>query len=297
MNAKCSNWRLPFALVWVAGVLSLQAAVSLRWSEPFCLPPDAEAKVSFGVARPYAGENNGVVLLAGGANFPDAPLTEGGRKRYHATIYGSPVGSQEWRVVGVLPQPMGEGASATTPAGIVGVGGCTGEFGEDVSSQAFLMTWEGSAQRPVIRSLPDFPYPVKMSALAARGNRVYLVGGWQAQASVSDVWMLDLDRWLGGSKAEWQPLPRLPVGREQPVAAIQNTSQQRTALFVVGGMADHRAGPQVALEAPFRTRDEKTGKGGIRRGKTRRRKGLGWIGGREKAGSEVEKKAGTGRGI
>ncbi|MBQ6338269.1 MAG: hypothetical protein IJI36_03905, partial [Kiritimatiellae bacterium] len=33
-----------------------------------------------GVACPYAGETAGVVLLAGGANFPDKPLVEGGKK-------------------------------------------------------------------------------------------------------------------------------------------------------------------------------------------------------------------------
>lgn len=204
--------------------------------------------VNPGVARPYAGENRGVVLLAGGANFPDKPLVEGGRKRYHATVYVLPVGTNAWHEVGALPQPMGEGVSVTTPAGIVCVGGCVGEFGEEVTDSAFVMTWDAASKKPVFTALPQFPYPVKMAAVAARGNRVYVVGGKRGKGAESDVWMLDLDEGKDGGVSVWRPLPPLPVAREQPVAAIQNLSHQRTALFVVGGMAVDASGPQRARE-------------------------------------------------
>lgn len=237
-----------FALVAVLAALQLRAAVSLKWTEPFSLPPVGGAAVNPGVARPYAGENNGVVLLAGGANFPDTPLREGGRKRYHATVYAAPLGSAAWSEAGSMPLPMGEGVSVTTPAGIVCVGGCVGAFGEEVSCKAFLMTWDAVARKPVFKNLPDYPYPVKMAAAAARGNRVYVVGGWRGKESVSDVWSLDLDELGAGKEAAWTPLPPLPAAREQPVAAVQNTSHQRTALFVVGGMASRERGTQYALE-------------------------------------------------
>lgn len=229
--------------------LPLRAAVSLKWSEPFDLPPIGGGLNNPGVARPYAGENNGVVLLAGGANFPDKPLVEGGKKRYQSAVYALPVGgSQVWRVVGSLPRPMGEGVSVTTPSGIVCVGGCAGESGEEVTAGAFLMTWDSAAGKPAFAPLPDYPYAVKMAAAAARGNRVYVAGGWRDREAASDVWMLDLDAWRAGKTRGWEALPPLPVAREQPVAAVQNTSRQRTALFVIGGMAARGHGPQLALE-------------------------------------------------
>jgi cyclically-permuted mutarotase family protein len=227
-------------------VFGAEARVTLSWSEGFRLPPQAEdGRANPGVARPYCGEHNGMVLLAGGANFPDAPLAEGGAKRYHATVYGSPAGSNAWSVVGELPAPMGEGVSVATPRGIVCVGGAEGADGGRVTSNAFLMTWDPAARRVGFEPLPAFPYPVKMAAAAARGDRVYVAGGWRGRPAESDVWTLDL---AAAGKRAWRPLAPLPVKREQPVAAVQNTSGQRTALFVMGGMASREDGMQTALE-------------------------------------------------
>ena len=220
------------------------ARVSLAWSDGFTLPPLAEGRAHPGVARPFCGEHAGMVLLAGGANFPDAPLADGGKKRYHATVFGLPAGQRSWRIVGTLPEPAGEGVSVDTPRGIVCVGGAAGATGERVSAKAFLMTWDAAAGRVGIAALPDFPYPVKMAAAAARGECVYVAGGWRDRPAESDVWMLD----LSASAPAWQPLLALPVPREQPVAVIQNMPGPRTALFVMGGMAAREAGLQMALE-------------------------------------------------
>ena len=231
-----------------AGLMALatQASVDLKWSEPFRLPPAGTEPANPGVSRPYCGEHNDMALLAGGANFPEKPLADGGKKRYHATVYGSPAGTNVWQVVGELPVPMGEGVAVSTPRGIVCVGGAEGPLGEAVTAKAFLMTWDAASKKVGFAALPDFPYPVKMAAVAARGGCVYVAGGWRGKPAASDVWMIDLD--AAGGTLKWQPLPPLPVKREQPVAAIQNTSHQRTALFVAGGMASHEDGLQTALE-------------------------------------------------
>ena len=85
-----------------------------------------------GVARPYAGETAGVVLLAGGANFPDTPLVAGGKKVYHDSILlcDPKDGKHSWRAAGRLPAPRGEGASITTSRGVLCVGGKVGVHGE-----------------------------------------------------------------------------------------------------------------------------------------------------------------------
>ncbi|MFA6633281.1 MAG: hypothetical protein WCU90_13350, partial [Kiritimatiellia bacterium] len=238
-----SGW-LCAAVLSGGAVLSAEARVSLAWSDGFTLPPLAEGRSHPGLARPFCGEHAGMVLLAGGANFPDTPLAEGGKKRYHATVYGLQRGQHAWREVGALTEPAGEGVSVATPRGIVCVGGAAGAAGERVSARAFLMTWDAAAGRVGIAALPDFPYPVKMAAAAARGDCVYVAGGWRDRPAESDVWMLDLAEALPA----WRALPALPVPREQPVAAIQNTSGQRTALFVMGGMAARETGLQTALD-------------------------------------------------
>ena len=42
-----------------------------------------------GVARPFAGVSGGRVMIAGGANFPEKPLADGGRKRCHAAVWAA----------------------------------------------------------------------------------------------------------------------------------------------------------------------------------------------------------------
>ena len=245
MKINFARLRALAGLAAVLCALTAKANVDLKWSESFRLPPLADGCANPGVARPYCGEHNGMVLLAGGANFPAAPLAEGGQKRYHATVYGLPVGTNVWNVVGELPSPMGEGVSVSTPRGVVCVGGAEGPSGESVTAKAFLMLWDALSRKVAFVPLPDFPYPVKMAAAAARGSCVYVAGGWRGKPAESDVWMIDL---AAGAGMTWRPLPTLPVKREQPVAAIQNTSRQRTALFVIGGMASREDGLQTALE-------------------------------------------------
>jgi len=230
-----------------AGLAALAASahVDLKWSEPFRLPPVETGLANPGVARAYCGEHNGMVLLAGGSNFAEKPLADGGRKTYQVTIYGCSSETNGWRPVGELPTPMGEGVAVSTPRGIVCVGGAEGRFGETATAKAFLMTWDAALRKVGFAPLPAFPYPVKMAAAAARGNRVYVAGGWRGKPAASDVWTINLD---AGKDSGWEPLTPLPVKREQPVAAIQNTSQQRTALFVVGGMVSGEDGVQTALE-------------------------------------------------
>lgn len=219
------------------------ARVELQWAPPFSIPPVQGEQENPGVARPYAGEHNGVVLMAGGANFPDVPLVKGGRKVYQDTIYlfNPSDKTPEWKVVGHLPKPMAEGASITTPVGIVCVGGSVGRDGSEVTASSFLMKWDISKQKVIFDSLPDFPYPVRMPAMAVHGTTVYVAGGSGSEkCETSDVWQLD----LSASKQQWEALPRLPELTDQPVAAIQNLSHQRTALFVFGGM--RKNAPRIA---------------------------------------------------
>ncbi len=228
-------------------VASSPASVQLLWPESFSLPPvTADSQANPGVARPFYGEHNNMVLLAGGANFPDKPLVEGGKKRFHDTIYAMPVNSNSWRVAGSLPHPAGEGVAVTTPRGVVCVGGFADASGTQVTAEAFLMCWNHEQQRVELRELPAFPYPVKMAAAAVRENLVYVAGGWRSAAAASDVWELDLAE--SPATMTWRPLTPLPAAREQPVAVVQNLAGQRTGLFVIGGMAAHAQGPQTALE-------------------------------------------------
>jgi len=243
-----------FCVAWaLSSVLALAAEtppVGLEWSEGFSLPPQADGRAAIGVGAPFFGEHGGHALLAGGSNFPDAPLLKGGAKRYCAEIYALPPGSTNWVRAGNLSQPAAEGMSATTPRGVVCVGGVTGaDGGGGLSSRAFLLTWDAARGRAVEKPLPDFPCGVSLGSAAAKDNRVYVAGGKYAEALASDVWTLDLEAPQEG----WRPLPALPgpKGRSLPVAFVQNGDQKKTLLYVIGGYAKNAEGVIQSLTDGF----------------------------------------------
>ncbi|MDD4019605.1 MAG: sodium/solute symporter [Kiritimatiellae bacterium] len=217
--------------------------VGLEWSAGFSLPPQPDGRAAIGVGAPFSGEHNGMVLLAGGSNFPDLPLIKGGKKRYCGEIYALPPGSTNWLRAGRLSRPVAEGMSATTPRGIVCVGGSADG---EITAQSFLLTWDEARGQAVETALPDFPCGVRLGAAAAKDSRVYVMGGEYAEALPSDVWTLDLD----APQTGWRPLPALPgpKGRSLPAAFVQNGDQKKTLLYVIGGYA--RRTPRGGVPAP-----------------------------------------------
>ena len=210
---------------------SLWARVELRWGESFDLPP-FDGHPNVGVARPFAGVSNGRVLLAGGANFPIKPLIAGGPKVYHDEVWccDPSAGTPSWTLCGHLPIAWGEGGYATTPHGIVCVMGAVGADGQVVTNGCFLLSWQGN--HPAVRDLPPFPEAAKYAAATARGSKAYAVG-------TRKVAVLD----LAAAHPSWESLPDLPETVSQPACAVQNTSHQRTALFVFAEHgADKRSG-------------------------------------------------------
>lgn len=63
-----------------------------------------------GVSAIFAGKVAGVPVIAGGANFPDTPVWEGGKKAFYSDMYAFEEG--EWRYVGALAEPLAYGMTA-----------------------------------------------------------------------------------------------------------------------------------------------------------------------------------------
>ncbi|MDA3927007.1 MAG: hypothetical protein PF904_20220 [Kiritimatiellae bacterium] len=224
--------------------MQLQSAppVGIKWSEKFSLPRQSDGQDSIGVGTPFYGEHKGVVLLAGGSNFPDVPLVDGGAKRDYSDIYALTLDSTNWLHAGQMSQTVAAGISATTLRGVVCVGG---SVDGEITSRVFLLSWDATKNHAVETSLPDFPGPVQLGGAAASGNHVYVAGGSDAEALTSDVWMLDLDAQEDG----WHSLPSLPgvKGRVQAQVFVQNGDQKRKFLYVIGGYAEHEDGGVQSL--------------------------------------------------
>lgn len=197
----------------------------MKWSKLPTLP-DAE-----GYAGMYAGAvadaETGVftLLAAGGANFPEKPLWEGGIKRWTDRVFLlTPDAADAWTEPVRLPEPMGYGASVSLPQGVVIIGGCNAD---GVFATCLLLTPRGGNVH--IESLAELPVGLTGHAAAVLDDKIYVVGGSTApgeQDAQSNLYI------YGIGENRWSEGPALPArGRFLHQVAAANG-----ALYVLGGI-------------------------------------------------------------
>src|SRR5262245_15169524 len=71
---------------------------TLTWKS---LPPIPDP---VGFAAPFAGVSGGALIVAGGANFPDAMPWEGGQKVWYDAVYALPEPDGKWLTGFKLPR-------------------------------------------------------------------------------------------------------------------------------------------------------------------------------------------------
>lgn len=185
-----------------------------------CTPPKTA-----GVSAVFAGLSQGIVLMAGGAHFPDIPAAAGGTKVYERAIT-----TPDGRQVGMLPVPMAYGASITTPQGILCAGGCNSQ---GPSRDAFLMQWDDAQQQVYFQDLPPLPVALDNTAGALCQGRCYVVGG-NANGVPSNL-MFSLD--IAHPETGWQREPDFPGLPRIQVACAAQQKNGLPCLFVMGGFA------------------------------------------------------------
>ncbi|MGE4067775.1 MAG: galactose oxidase [Vicinamibacterales bacterium] len=179
-----------------------------------------------GFASPFVGVSGGVLLVAGGANFPGEPLWDGGAKAWHDRIFALEPGASRWTVAGTLPAPLAYGLSVSVAGGVLCAGGSDGGSHSDA---VFVMEWRDG--RVICRDLPRLPSPVAMVAGVVAGDVVYLAGGLASPGSVEALTTFlafDIRQPADG----WRPLPPWPgPGRFQAVAAADGP-----AVYLLSGL-------------------------------------------------------------
>jgi SSS family solute:Na+ symporter len=192
-----------------------------------------------GIAGPFAGAHNGGLIVAGGANFAAAEAVDvwSAAKRFHDTAYVLSTSAGDvraWRTGFRLQTPRAYGASASTPAGVVCIGG---DDGSRVFADSFLLTWDPRTERLIESSLPPLPSACTAGGAAYVAGSVYAVGGQEGLglASATDrLWRLDLSQ-LGQPDCRWEPLSPLPGGpRAYPLVAAGHNGSD-ACLYVIGG--------------------------------------------------------------
>lgn len=198
------KWRSPLrGLLSVYGVcLSVMAVAAHSTAST---PPGWRQLPAYpnerGVAGVAAGEHGGVVIAAGGANFPDAPPWEGGKKKTYDEIYVYLPQENAWKPAGRLPAPRAYAAVLSLPAGVLVLGG---ENAQQVFDDSLWLKWKDG--KVVVEPGPALPTATTSPAATLLGEAVYLAQGYAAgtpRLSQTGFWRID----FSASSPMWEQLP------------------------------------------------------------------------------------------
>lgn len=207
---------------------------ALDWSY---LPP-----LPVAVAGPFVGTSEGALLVAGGANFPDAPPWDGGIKVWYDRVFvlrSTKAGTSakaRWEQAGKLPGPRGYGVSLPYGDEIFCFGGSDSH---QHHADSFALRWNGSGLDT--HPLPALPKTWAMGAGVVADGVIYLAGGQETPTSDQGMhafWKLDLR--LPHAKWRWETLEAWPgEGRILPTMAVCNGE-----IYLIGGAALFRDSPK-----------------------------------------------------
>lgn len=189
---------------------------------------------NIGVAGAFAGVHNDVLIVTGGANFPNGMPWESGKKHYNNDIFvfkkNKNGGVKRMDIFFKLSENIAYGASVSMPKGIVCIGG---DNENGISDKVFLMRWNVKNKEIEIEYLNKLPLPLTNCSATNIGNTLYVAGG-ESDNKTQNVF-LSLD--LNNRQNTWQTLPILPKPLSHFVMVAQNNS-----ILVIGGRAKTPSG-------------------------------------------------------
>ncbi|MEM7316784.1 MAG: sodium:solute symporter, partial [Planctomycetota bacterium] len=227
-----------FAII-ITGLLTGLAfgqSMQLDWQELPSLPDP------IGVAGPFVGVHNDVLLVAGGANFP-TPVWEND-KVWRAQVFvvtrtGEEFTSQE--IATTLPKPMAYGAAVSTKKGVVCIGG---NNGDEFYSDVFRMEWVAEKSEVRFTKLPSLPKPCAYGQATLIGNTIYLAGG-QSQSDLSSAmknfWSLDLSQEGNDEDFRWIDHPAWPGFPRAFNLTVAQHNGYDSCVYVMSGRRQERA--------------------------------------------------------
>jgi N-acetylneuraminate epimerase len=213
-------------------IAQINNSIEIRWKMAAILPASTSNNEPLGQAGPLAGIHKNVMIIAGGANFPDKLPWLGGTKKYHNDVFVFE--KERSGVINVmnkrfsLPFATAYGANCSTPKGIVYAGG---ENESGISDKLILVQWDEMGKKIEISDLPSLPFPLTNAAAVYHDQKVYIAGGETTDGGVSSKFLsLDLDNISSG----WKQLTDLPKPLSHAVMAVQ-WNGDRYCIYIIGG--------------------------------------------------------------
>lgn len=210
---------------------------AMHWKIAARLPALNAQPKSLGFAGPVAGVHENVLVIAGGANFPDAMPWSGGKKKYYDDVYVYLKNKKSitlYKKIFKLPSSIAYSANCSTSQGIIYAGG---ENENGISNKVFLLQWDAVNETVVTKNLPDLPVAVTNAAAGFHNDIVYIAGGETVSVAVDQFYCLDMNNMAAG----WKPLPAIPKPVSHAVLITQSNADH-ASIYLTGGRKKNTSG-------------------------------------------------------
>ena len=213
----------------------------IKWEE-FPEIPDNE-----GFAGMFAGVSNGVLLVGGGANFPEKRPWEGGEKVWYDGIYYMENTDEGWIPAGQkLPSPLAYSVSGSYDDKVWIVGGNDAR----AHSNSVLSLVFRNGEIILENDYPRLPIPLaNMSGTIVNGV-FYVLGGQQTALGLAESKFYYLDLKKDRAEMRWEEGPKFPgTARIQSVAASHKDAFYIFSGFSLFKNADESLGRNLLKDA------------------------------------------------
>jgi N-acetylneuraminic acid mutarotase len=228
-----------------------QKQLTLHWQLAGQLPSETvgderTAQEHKGVAGAVIGWHNNMLMVAGGANFPEALPWEGGKKKYHNQIHLFE--KKENQFVSLATQdklsiPVAYAANCITKYGIAAVGG---ENETGLLADAFLFKLATEGKAVLIEKLPSLPVPTTSASAVAVDDFIFVIGGETVKGTTAECWKLDLTNLVAG----WKKIKALPTALSFAYAGVYEV-ENNSRIVVLGGRNKTASGTSTFSKAVF----------------------------------------------
>lgn len=175
---------------------------------------------SKGLSAPFATVlSDDRIIVAGGCNFPDKPVSEGGKKVYYDEVYL--FDKNEWSLIGNLPKANAYGASAIYNDKLI----CIGGMNENGSFTDVFSISVNANKDISIESMPSLPHSIDNANAFISNDFLYIAGGNQTDKK-NHLFALDLK-----NPVKFEDLGIVPSGnRIQSIILAKNNK-----VYIIGG--------------------------------------------------------------
>lgn len=218
----------------------------LSWSPLPAIPDE------LGVAGPFVGVHNDVLIVAGGANFP-RPVWENDKVWHHQIhVLKKTETGYRWLPGGSLPRATAYGMNVSTPAGVVCMGG---NDSDEIFDSVFLLAWNPETESLTTTTFPPLPSPCAYGAATVVGNTIYVAGGQSDLAltsAMTNLWSLTLDQNGRPDEAGWKKHPSCPgPGRAFNLTVHQHNGFHDCVYVISGRRQNVLANDEDESESSF----------------------------------------------